>query len=543
MSEFSLALFEKIFDVTNDDFVTLSNNHIDYSKISYYRKGERLFKFRDYWPSKEIFKSNERVQRVVRETNIWFRHRNVLEYTYRKVFENSVPEGMDNFDLIYDLLECAASNREVSKRHYALLQNEDNNTMYQDFRNMVDEKYRSNDFFVNLLRSNQVKSNQDLDNYYSSKEYIDKAVETCKSFYGDNLALLSYGTQVFPDIAIVASEELKKEMSIYENSSLTIDEKMEGLERLVNMPEFFKLDESQPTEIIVEKDLPEELQSRVNEKVKKNNTGFKRQKMLLNDSGQIIGMNFGICKYRENVITSEILTYGIKNDDNTFRNIIKNETGEGLSSLLNADMYNSIVGTQCIVLFYNSKHNYIGYKAKEGILWTKLLQRSKEVYEKIGCLQFSGVGSFTVRAGENPIEAAIKGGFDIFSSLKCEYVEELFGAKEKHTGEDSTGQKKQLESMIMDGKAFIEFLGVSAALDTLKTDLVYLLLITDDSYVNNHFDSNFEDEADGAYVVPIDKVVTLLKESEYIKGRELVGPIELLKHSKLLQKLDYTALQ
>ena len=133
----------------------------------------------------------------------------------------------------------------------------------------------------------------------------------------------------------------------------------------------------------------------------------------------------------------------------------------------------------------------------------------------------------------------IKDGFDIFSSLKCEYVEEFFNAKEKHAKEDSTGQKKHLEDLIKSGKAFIEFLGVSAAVDTLKTDLVYLILITDDEYANSPFDSNFEDEAKGAYTIQIDNVSTILEEDEYIYGRELVGPIELLKHSKLLQEINY----
>lgn len=97
---------------------------------------------------------------------------------------------------------------------------------------------------------------------------------------------------------------------------------------------------------------------------------------------------------------------------------------------------------------------------------------------------------------------------------------------------------QEVVDMLEDGRANIEFLGVSSSLITLKSDLVFMMVIKDkDFYVRNRhvFKSNYG--AKSLSMLPIEKFF----EKDFIENKclcqELAGPLELLKKSKTFRKL------
>lgn len=96
---------------------------------------------------------------------------------------------------------------------------------------------------------------------------------------------------------------------------------------------------------------------------------------------------------------------------------------------------------------------------------------------------------------------------------------------------------QELCDMLSDGRADLEFLGISASVTALKYDMVFLLLIKDkDFYKRNKKDFKSDYNAASLNVYPIDYIL----QNEFLNGKnclaeELAGPLALLKNSKLIE--------
>ena len=121
------------------------------------------------------------------------------------------------------------------------------------------------------------------------------------------------------------------------------------------------------------------------------------------------------------------------------------------------------------------------------------------------------------------------------TSLKAEYTEEVFAYDESNAFVGNQNENMYFLDAIKRGEILVEFLGLSVAIDTLKTDMVYLIIVDDPNFCDKHFKSNYEDMNEGPVIMPLEHVKVFLSE-ESIIARELVGPLNLIKHSKLLSK-------
>jgi len=80
----------------------------------------------------------------------------------------------------------------------------------------------------------------------------------------------------------------------------------------------------------------------------------------------------------------------------------------------------------------------------------------------------------------------------------------------------------------------LEFLGASSPLTTLKSDLVFLLTINDDTYFDRnklHFKSDFQTSSLRTYPVEYLMSPDFLEE-ECCLAQEIAGPLELLCRRK-----------
>ena len=401
---------------------------------------------------------------------------------------------------------------------------------------------------------------------WHQKEYIDFSCDVVKILYGEKeYPLLKYFGQEFPDVVIEADDSVRpfdvesQELLIQKNCYLNMKYKSQVTEeQLIQLQEQYK-----------EK----------NSIIYKNEYGYMNEAIQVKD-GKVQGFRLYADKGTKSIFTSSILREELENSYkrmnnmgmsaydkslilqmNPWRNIIWRENGKGMVNLFQGKMRYSQLGLQVVVLFQNNDKYERLYREYSGRYWTPVIIRSNQVSEQQGFYQFVPCGSFFIPEPEKAAKRELtqKRYMDLFTALMRLYCNGLFydckdsfkktqfGASpfdRAISGRDSMNilydnvHYQEFINMLDKKEAELEFLGISSSLVTLKSDLVFMMVIRDKYfYVRNkrNFKSGYRSES--LFILPIE----LFFKEEFIEEKclcqELSGPLELMKRSKTFQKL------
>mgnify|MGYP004658465483 FL=1 len=405
------------------------------------------------------------------------------------------------------------------------------------------------------------------------KEYIDFSVRLLRPLYPE-LSVLQYFGQEFPD-SVIEAEDSVRGFDCDTWSFALSDSSM--LLRAPSVPV------SEPERAFLEE--------HCGERRKQLNFPY-RFYHYMNDSfeltkdGKLHGIRAYVGPARENSVSTMALYNEVEQlyaaskhqkdapllteQNSPVRTAIQKKAGTGSASLTNGYGRASGLGIQLVVLFpmdaQNAKrispkfHRYAG----KGHYWTPLVRRSDSAWEQPGFYQFAPCGNFMIfdepEAAEKDWNVQ-KQDFDFFRAIQHHYVRELFSgacASEGRKFGDSPFDKpdhaamydkaagdshaEELYKMLSDGRASLEFLGCSSVLTALKSDLVFLLVIDDETYFE-HSKKDFKSDFVAASLrpYPLEYLMTPdFLDGENCLAQELVGPLELLKTSRLLQKRTKT---
>lgn len=456
----------------------------------------------------------------------------LLFYLYRK-FLNKPVENQTGMRVLHELLQTAASDQNIF-----------------DFR-MVNEYYEKKDYVIcqKIRQMTQPQFTSDealieringLPAYYSTPEYLQNAVRICREYYND-VPLLQYGDQIFPDTVIPAS-------SCFEDEKRVMLKNGEPLRNAVNFPQRFRLNKNfmDYSGVIPDNPLAPIPQEALRNRITRKTIGYTRGCTTLSANNTLTDMDFSVCTFFENMETTELLNWETANvlpgELPYYREQIFREAGEGINSLLCGNYYRSMVGVQSLILFHNYLENdqYWRYNGKTGTLWAFLIQRGTYSTEKWNTYQFTGCSSFQLRGYENAPVDHIRRSFDVLASLKNEFAEEFFNICDNNGSLDRDGWKRYFSELIKTGDN-IEFLGLNVSMDTLKTDMVYLIYIDDEEFCRKPFHTSRKDKSGGPCIIPVEELSVFLmgSEAEQIQSQSISGPMELFKHSRILKEKGY----
>ena len=423
---------------------------------------------------------------------------------------------------------------------------------------------------INGKEANFNISPQEINKAYliTQKEYIDFAVRLFEREY-PGISFVQYKGQKFPDTILVADDSVRNFDK--ENFDFSFHE----CSTLLQKP-------TTPIEPSTLKKLEEKYHIRKNSAVMPYKFyDYMSDEVLLDDSGKIVGLKTFVGSDEDNVFSTltlrdefenfyEALKDNISNpppitrDNFPLRTSVHEKTGkEGVAPIICGAARSSAIGIQVMTLFpvqdwIKKRDRNVGRFADGAHLWTPLIKRSEKAREQPGFYQFAPCGGF--RIFDEP-EASAKDRniqeehFDYFRAILHHYVRELFNEttgncenfgdsrfdKPAHAALSDAALEsthaQELCDMLSDGRADLEFLGISASVTALKYDMVFLLLIKDkDFYKRNKKDFKSDYNAASLNVYPIDYIL----QNEFLNGKnclaeELAGPLALLKNSKLIE--------
>ena len=197
----------------------------------------------------------------------------------------------------------------------------------------------------------------------------------------------------------------------------------------------------------------------------------------------------------------------------------------------------SLLGVQLIILFKSSNEKY------EALIWQRQSEKAI-VYPEY--YQFPPAGLFDVTENYEKIKRYdIKRSFPVGNVVFREFLEELFENECRGTGIDGTKvnasvieaiedhkRVKEIQSMINDGLAFLEFLGTAVDLVNLRNDLCFVLRIDDVNYLEkNKINFTANEESEMHFKISIEDIDKLLKKENMVPAS--VGLWYLLKKNRL----------
>lgn len=430
---------------------------------------------------------------------------------------------------------------------------------------------RDGKLYVNGIKRETELLPEEISKQYliSQKEYIDYASRAMSYLYeSDKHHLTRYFDMIFPDMAIFADDSVR----FFDG----IDFDLKSHSRLLKQ-------QTEPIDAEFLNELKDRYSFRNSKSVIRYEFfDYMNNEIHLNDDGRITGIDMFVGSDVDNVFSTLTLRDEFENlyekrkdlgNQITFDDLLdekecpirsmihKSCKDRKLSPLLEGDKRSSAFGLQLIVLFKvkdpkklreNKYRKYI----KDNTYWTTMIKRADDAREQPGFYQLAPCGAFnifsdTVSARDD--REVQEGFFDYFDCIVRNYVTGLFndnndsfGSSKYDVPEKSKMDKPymsdkhadELFTMIGEGKAKLEFLGVSSSLLALKSDLVFLLKIDDEDYYNRNkqdFRGNYNSSKLDVYPL------SMLYDSEFLKedysiAEEIAAPLELLKESKLLKE-------
>ncbi|MBR2683040.1 MAG: hypothetical protein IKE22_07245, partial [Atopobiaceae bacterium] len=381
----------------------------------------------------------------------------------------------------------------------------------------------------------------------------------------------SYEGQRFPDVALIPSPDVRpfdmEQFTPAIQSRCTLDF------------------EHHPAELPVEDSLAAQV-ANFYAKVPVNYPCYMNKEVHLDDQGRIAAIEMFTGTRKQNVMTTSTLRNEFylafsklkaegRLEDATVQEVLDlcprrqyviEQCGEGLASLLKGAAGYSEFRLQGIVLMPISPtrrdRGLYAFREHAGEYWTPLLMRSSLVEEQPGFYQFAPCGGFGIlqSAKSEVLRLLATEGFDLFDALLFRFCDELFTIPEernetevkasykpdigrrtllRHADElNDREEYQEILDLIEDGSATIEFLGISSSLVSLKSDLVFALVIDDPSYYERNrgrFHANRETLGN----LMFRPISTLCNENniEAPMAEEISAPLELLRRSDLASKV------
>lgn len=286
---------------------------------------------------------------------------------------------------------------------------------------------------------------------------------------------------------------------------------------------------------------------------KPNLIGFELDTFLLNEQDEIIGFEANICQYKHTVTTSHILEFELyklycKNKKivhSSREDILKalpyrSKIHEGQTSkevVLKGKNRHSLLSVQMMVICYDDIFD--DYRMV-------MFKRSEEVAIKPNYWHIVPAGGFEIFEKEdmrNP--HIIEENFDVQLALFRELLEELFNGKDFEDNEVGNDRNYiiyqhpaiiELDRLIKEQKAHLDFLGNVTDLTTLRAELSFILVVDDSNFIKNNFQKNFEGAV--SQRVRVDNLERMLKNDLLYPSS--AGLIKLAEDSPLFQKcIDY----
>lgn len=363
----------------------------------------------------------------------------------------------------------------------------------------------------------------------SSKEYTEWQNLVLEKIYDDIPLVELYGQK---HMTIV--QKAAKEMSYSSSREITNIGKLNSLQ----VPEY-KLDRFQQRYYNI-----------MSANIKKPNLiGFELDQYLLNEDNKIIGFEANVCQYKHTVTTSHILEYEMYILYCRNKQIVNNNRKEILKALTYRNKIHEGQTNQEIVLKGKNRHSLLSvqmmvvcYDDKTDDYRVIIFKRSEEVAIKPNYWHIVPAGGFEIFEKEdmnNP--HIIEENFNIQLALYRELLEELFNGKDFEDNEVGNDRNYtiyqhpviiELEKLLKEKKAQLDFLGNVTDLTTLRAELSFILVVDDPHFIKNKLQKNFEGIlSQRVRVNDLDKMLRndLLYPSS-------AGLIELAKDSTLFQK-------
>lgn len=401
------------------------------------------------------------------------------------------------------------------------------------------------------------------------KDYIDYAAKAMSYLYeSDKHPLARYFDMVFPDMAIFADDSVRF---------------FGGMDFDLKRHSKLLKEQSEPMDEDSLNSLKEKYAFRNNKSIISYEFyDYMNNEIHLNEEGKITGIDMFVGSDIDNVFSTLTLRDEFENlyekrmdagKNLTFSDLLdeiespirtlihKSCGGNKLSPFLEGDKRSSAFGLQLIVLFKvkdqkKLRENKYRKYLKDNKYWTTMAKRSDEAREQPGFYQLAPCGGFNVFADSTLAKKdreVQEDFFDYFDCIVRNYVTGLFsdnndgfGSSKYDIPEKATLEKPymadkhadELFEMIEKGSAKLEFLGLSASLLALKSDLVFLLKIDDEDYYSRN-KQDFRGDYNSAKldIYPLNMLYDKeFLETDYSIAEEIAAPLELLKESKLMRE-------
>ena len=266
-----------------------------------------------------------------------------------------------------------------------------------------------------------------------------------------------------------------------------------------------------------------------------NRPGYMLDELVLNDDGVVDQIRVHVGTYAENVYSCHVLEYEMYRAFQAFgnedledpavwqkvrnfliiRNRIHGDTGvkgdpgfydRMYSSLLKGERRDSLLSVQMLV---------VAKSKRTGKYEVKIIQRSKQVAVAPGIFQFIPAGGFEIlNDSDDNIydDIELEENFSPGCAVFREFLEELFNVPELEGGGTGSVEDRllkdprivEIEEMLQDGRAALQFLGSVMDLVGLRQELSFVLVIHDPSFSQKRFIANKECKKGLVYDIPID---------------------------------------
>lgn len=373
------------------------------------------------------------------------------------------------------------AQQQTRMNYYSLL----NSIEFQNWRDKALNKIYGEHYFTNVFNVNFPAFTIEFEKYFSYQEFK-KVYNKADLFFEDN------------SIENLAHEE-------------------------INVPDILNtpiVNSGTLSEIKQKKKLIQEYKKILGDSIKYPKLiGFMLDRYDLNESKRITHIYPKIGDYALNIFSSHILEYellrafekvgGNVNFDEyniwdylPFRKYIHqpNSKEYNIENILYTGIRRySLFSVQCFVMFKDQNKN------KYSTILMKRAINPNKIAAKIGFYQFPPAGGFELYEKEQIHTGdAIIENYSLRKAIFREYLEEIFGiddfkAVDPRTNQETTNnvlyhkEVQDIISMINNGTARFELLGVAVDLVTLRHELSFILMIDDESYsITKHFCPNDE---------------------------------------------------
>lgn len=265
-----------------------------------------------------------------------------------------------------------------------------------------------------------------------------------------------------------------------------------------------------------------------------NRPGYMLDEITTDDEGHFDKLRVHIGTFAENVYSTHILEYELYKTFLIFkdRDIKDNKIWEELKSYMQIrnKMHQDVINSTTETKENCMRHSLLRGIGRDALLSVqmlvvvksrrthnyevKIIQRSTDVVIKPGIYQFIPSGGFEIlNDSEDDIydDLELVENFSPGCAIFREYLEELFNVPEFEGGGTGSIEERLLkdpritdiEQMLKEEKAELQFLGSVVDLAGLRHELSFVLVIHDESYSETQFLANEESKKGAIYNIPI----------------------------------------